>query len=145
MEHPTRMKVLAVYRDDPLATCREIAKKVGISIGNVSNHLKRLEREGLVIRRMATRDTYRQASKPGAASQRWARINHSVGEKRSSDGRKGKGVDAFTAKVTDDWGVIMKRIEKIAERNQVNGQTGSAAKVSDPIHARHECLKAEKF
>ena len=145
MEHPTRMKVLAAYRDDPLATCRELAKTVGISIGNVSNHLKRLERDGLVIRRLAVRDTYRQASKPGATSHRWNRINHSVSEKRSSDGRKGKGKDAFTAKVTDDWGVIMKRIEVIAQRCQVNGETGSAAKVSDPIHARHDWLKCEKF
>lgn len=145
MQHPTRMKVLAAYRDDPLATCREIAQIVGISIGNVSNHLKRLERDGLVIRRVHIRDTYRQASKPGSSSNRWNRINHSVSEKRSEDGRKGKGADAFTAKTTADWSVIMERIDKIVRRNQVNGEIGSAARTSDPIHARHELLKAEKF
>lgn len=71
--------------------------------------------------------------------------NHSSGEKRSHDGRKGRGADAFTAKITDDWRIIEQRIEQIAMRSQVLRVRGSAARVSEPLHVHIATVKAIKF
>jgi hypothetical protein len=73
------------------------------------------------------------------------RGNHSTTAKRAEDGRKGRGEDAFSAKSTAEFQACNQRVEAIAKRNQVNGEDGSAARVSGPIFARHLWLRAKKF
>ena len=72
---------------------------------------------------------------------RTGRGNFSNSQKRADDGRKGRGADAFSPKMTDDWQVIMARVEQIASRTKGLGLIS----VNGPIHARHEWLKAVKF
>lgn len=69
------------------------------------------------------------------------RGNHSSGAKRSEDGRKGRGEDAFTAKITFDQRKINARIEKIASRNPVLGMIN----VSYPLHVKIESVKGVKL
>jgi len=67
--------------------------------------------------------------------------NLSNTEKRSRDGRMGRGEDAFTGKITASWKEIERRMDEIQKRNQALGSIS----VSYPIHARHGWLKATKF
>jgi len=69
------------------------------------------------------------------------RGNHSSGAKRSEDARKGRGEDAFTAKITFDQRKINARIEEIAARNQVLGMIN----VSYPLHVKIESVKGVKL
>lgn len=68
--------------------------------------------------------------------------NYSNSAKRSRDGRKGRGVDAFTAKRAASMKVIERRIDRIVERERGKPHhTGSTL----PIHAEHKRWKATKF
>lgn len=69
------------------------------------------------------------------------RGNHASGAERERNGRKGRGVDAFSAKITSTQKEIDKRIEAIAARNPVNGYIN----VSFPLHVPLVTVKGVKF
>lgn len=69
------------------------------------------------------------------------RGNNSNSEKRSDDGRKGRGVDAFTAKITISQKEIDQRIEMIAARQPALGMI----RVSYPLHVPIETVKGVKL
>jgi hypothetical protein len=69
------------------------------------------------------------------------RGNHSTDATRSVNGRKGRGADAFSGKMTASQRSIDRRVEEIGQRNQALGYIS----VSFPIHASHEWLKARKL
>lgn len=69
------------------------------------------------------------------------RGNHSSGEKRSRDGRKGRGPNAFLAKITLSQKKIDANIERIAERNKTLGYIP----VSYPLHVKLETVKGVKL
>lgn len=69
------------------------------------------------------------------------RGNHSSGEKRSQDGRRGRGADAFSAKITSQWKTIERRIDQIAERNRQLGYIP----VSYPLHVPVQTVKGVKL
>lgn len=69
------------------------------------------------------------------------RGNHSNAAKRSEDGRKGRGADAFTAKITFDQRLINQRIEAIAARQPALGMI----RVSYPLHVPIETVKGVKL
>lgn len=48
--NPTRLALLAAYRNNPSATIRELAQEIGVSPVTVSHHLENLEAEGLIVR-----------------------------------------------------------------------------------------------
>lgn len=69
------------------------------------------------------------------------RGNHSNGKKRSEDGRKGRGADAFSAKLTITQKEIDRRIEDIAKRNLTLGYIP----VSYPLHVKLETVRGVKL
>lgn len=69
------------------------------------------------------------------------RGNHSTTAKRSEDGRKGRGADAFSAKLTINQKAIDKRIEQIAARSLALGYIP----VSYPLHVKLETVRGVKL
>lgn len=69
------------------------------------------------------------------------RGNHSNDAKRSEDGRKGRGEDAFSAKITASQKEIDRRVEEIARRNPVLGMIH----VSFPLHVSRETVKGVRL
>lgn len=72
------------------------------------------------------------------------RGNHSTAAKRSDDGRKGRGVDAFTSKETDDWEEVMKRVFQIVDREKKKGRQ-CYPRVSYLLHVKIETVKGVKL
>ena len=69
------------------------------------------------------------------------RGNHSNNEKRSEDGRRGRGANAFDAKITISQQEIDARVEAIARRNPVMGMIS----VSYPLHVPLVTVKGVKL
>lgn len=63
--------------------------------------------------------------------------------KRSDDGRRGRGANAFEGKLTVNWTKTMERIEVIAARVH-GGENGNAVNVGYPIHHVAEYVKGRK-
>lgn len=70
-----------------------------------------------------------------------SRASRSSPEKKSRDARKGRGADAFSAKITADQKDIDRRVEAIASRSLALGYIP----VSYPIHVKLITVKGVKF
>lgn len=129
---PSRLRVLEAFREDPLASVRELAQILGMSASNVSSHLSNLQSDGLIVRPKLVR-TWKTATPPKYDSQRnfglterilpRGRGNLSNSAKRSEDGRKGKGADAFTPKEAKWWTQAQARIEQVVQEAEAKGKS----------------------
>lgn len=99
---PTREKVLAAFRSNPMAQLKEISRQVGVSEASVSWHLGKLEQDGIITRPRVVRDTRKQASKPNEKSKAWASVNQKGAISRGEGamrGRRGSGEDALQERI----------------------------------------------
>lgn len=69
------------------------------------------------------------------------RGNHSTGEQRSINARKGRGADAFATKLTINWVRTLERVEQIAARQRALGDIP----VSFPLHVPIETVRGVKL
>lgn len=156
-----RYELLALLEKDPRMSIRELCTASGIKHpSTVWYHLDKLENEGLITRRAGARGIYigehmhgnwevvnaKKVKAPKVHVMR-DRRNHVTSQKRSENGRRGRGQSALEGKEDARWWEkAQARIEAIVERNAQANFSGTGVDViRTPKHVYKVTLHAVKF